>query len=190
MRKKFGIDIDGTVTSPDAIVPFINEDFGLSLTLDDIKEYDLSVHVQIPNDEFSKWWQSKEAIIYQKSPLVEEAKKILLEWEKAHQLYFISARSTHLLDVTKDWFKRHGLPFHHIELIGTHDKIAAAKKYEVDLFFEDKHDNAVNISEECKIPVILFNTPYNQDPVPEGVVRVNSWSEAKAWVHEWLKKNA
>jgi uncharacterized HAD superfamily protein len=64
--------------------------------------------------------------------------------------------------------------------------VAAAKKFEVDLFLEDKHDNAVAISEECKIPVILFNTPYNQDPVPKRVIRVNNWQEASAWVNQWM----
>jgi uncharacterized protein len=44
----------------------------------------------------------------------------------------------------------------------------------------------VAISEECKIPVILFNTPYNQDPVPKRVIRVNNWQEASAWVNQWM----
>lgn len=42
MQKRFGIDIDGTVTSPDALVPFLNEGFKLQLTLDDITQYDLT----------------------------------------------------------------------------------------------------------------------------------------------------
>lgn len=192
MKKlKFGIDIDGTVTKPDSIVPFLNKDFGLKLTLKDIKQYDLSVHVDIPRAEFSKWWLQNEAIIYKESPMSEEAENVLQDWEKQHDLIFISARSRHLHDITEEWFKKQGLPFHHIELIGTHDKISAAKQFEIDIFFEDKHDNAVQICEECKIPVILFNTPYNQEPVPEGVIRVNNWQQAKTWVDGWLQnKNA
>ncbi|MEQ2526203.1 hypothetical protein WMO40_05780 [Bacillaceae bacterium CLA-AA-H227] len=190
MRKKFGIDIDGTVTSPNTIVPYMNQDFGLSLSYSDIKEYDLSVHVDISKSDFAKWWLDNEARIYEASPLTKEVRAVLREWESAHDLFFISARSKHLLELTKEWFVKQDLPFHHIELIGSHDKINAAKQYEVDIFFEDKHDNAVAICEQCKIPVILFNTPYNQEPVPEGVIRVNNWSEAKAWVDTWLKENA
>jgi len=33
----------------------------------------------------------------------------------------------------------------------------------------------------------LFNTPYNQDPIPKGVVRVNNWYEANTWVKNWLR---
>ncbi len=77
--------------------------------------------------------------------------------------------------------------YHHIELIGSHDKISTAKKHEVDIFFEDKHDNAVSIHEELDIPVLLFNTPYNQQPIPKGVIRVNNWFEADNWVENWIK---
>ena len=44
------------------------------------------------------------------------------------------------------------------------------------------------IHEECNIPVLLFDTPYNQDPIPKGVIRVNNWNEANKWVKNWLDK--
>ncbi|PLR93847.1 hypothetical protein [Bacillus sp. T33-2] len=187
MRKRFGIDIDGTVTCPSSLVPFINEAFKLNITLEDIKQYDLMPLVSVTEEEFTEWFSTNEPVIYARSPLAQGAKNVLAQWEKEHELYFISARGTHLLNLTKEWFQENGLSFHHIDLIGTHDKIGAAKKYEVEIFFEDKHDNAVMIREQCNIPVILFNTPYNQEPVPEGVIRVNGWQEAGKWVDNWLK---
>lgn len=189
MKKRFGIDIDGTVTCPATMVPYINRSFGLNLTLDDVKQYDLSPLVDITKEEFAKWWLDNEAEIYAQSPIAEGAQITLTEWGKRHELYFISARNTHLVELTKNWFDEHQLRYDHIELIGSHDKIKAAKEHKVDIFLEDKHDNAVTIHEECNIPVILFNTPYNQDPIPDGVIRVNNWSEAKKWVDKWLKIN-
>ncbi|MDP4085208.1 MAG: hypothetical protein Q8934_11420 [Bacillota bacterium] len=188
MEKKFGIDIDGTVTSPSAILPFMNEAFGLNLKLEDIKQYDLTPFVNVSEKEFNKWFKENEPQIYAESPLVEGAADILNKWKNEHKLIFISARATHLLDVTEKWFKDHNVFFNHIELIGTHHKVEAVKKYNVDIFFEDKHDNAVMIHEECKIPVLLFDTPYNQDPIPEGVIRVHNWNEAAAWVENWIKE--
>ena len=189
MRKRFGIDIDGTVTCPSALIPFINEGFGLNLTLDDIIEYDLNRVVNVSEEEFSRWFIEKEALMYEKSPLAEGAEKILNNWRKEHELFFISARGPELLENTKTWFKKNGLYYHHIELIGSHDKVASAKYHNVDIFLEDKHDNAVMIHEECNIPVLLFNTPYNQDPIPKGVIRVNNWYEANNWVKNWLEKS-
>ena len=55
-----------------------------------------------------------------------------------------------VFDMTKNWFETQQVPYDHIELIGSHDKIAVAKKHKVDAFFEDKHDNAVMIAEGTK----------------------------------------
>ncbi|MGE7879562.1 5' nucleotidase, NT5C type [Peribacillus muralis] len=188
MKKRFGIDIDGTVTRPDSMVPFLNKAFQLNLAYEDITEYDLFPFVNVPKEDFTKWFIETEPLIYAESSLAEGAKDVLEKWTKQADLYFISARSNRLFDVTKDWFTTNEVLYNHIELVGSHDKVAAAKKFAVDLFLEDKHDNAVAISEECKIPVILFNTPYNQDTVPESVIRVNNWQEASSWVTNWLAK--
>ncbi|PKG21930.1 5' nucleotidase, NT5C type [Niallia nealsonii] len=188
MKKlRFGIDIDGTVTSPSTFVPYLNESFQLNITLEDIKEYDLYPLVSVPKEEFDQWFINNEPKIYTASPLAEGANIVLQKWAKEFELYFISARGSHLLELTKEWFANNGLSFDHIDLIGTHDKISAAKKYKVDLFFEDKHDNAVMIHEQCGIPVLLFDTPYNRDPIPEGVIRVADWNEAYTWVNKWAK---
>lgn len=190
IKMRFGIDIDGTVTCPAALLPFLNSSFNLQLTLNDITQYDLTPFVNVPGEELAQWFLETEPEIYAKSPLAQGAKEVLNKWERKHEMFFISARRTHLLEITKEWFMKNGLRFDHVELIGSHDKISAAKQYKVDLFFEDKHDNAVMIHEECHIPVILFNTPYNQDPIPSGVIRVNHWNEAYQWVEKWLQNNS
>ncbi|WP_163101927.1 hypothetical protein [Peribacillus alkalitolerans] len=189
MKKRFGIDIDGTVTRPDTFIPFLNKAFNLKLTYEDVTQYSFLPYVQQEEKEFAKWFLENEPHIYSSSLLSDGAKDVLDKWVKKIDLYFISARRSHLLELTKEWFLSNQLHFDHLELIGSHDKIATAKKYNVDIFFEDKHDNAVTISEECGIPVILFNTPYNQEPVPKSVIRVNNWSEAERWVNNWLKNN-
>lgn len=189
MKKRFGIDIDGTVTCPTTFVPYLNDAFDLNITLDDIKQYDFMPLVTVSEKEFSAWFRKMEPVIYSRSPLAAGAKEILKRWEKAHELYFISARGSHLLDLTKEWFTAQEIKYHDIHLIGSHDKIEAAKKYNVDIFLEDKHDNAVSIHEELNIPVLLFNTPYNQDPIPDGVIRVNNWMDAHNWVQNWIGDN-
>lgn len=189
MTKRFGIDIDGTVTCPSSLIPFLNQAFQLNITLEDIKQYDLSPLVNISKEELAKWFAQNEPIMYEESPLAVGAKEVLADWAKNFELYFISARGSHLLEVTENWFKKHELLFNHIELIGTHDKIEAALKHDIDIFLEDKHDNAVTIAEQCKIPVLLFDTPYNRDPIPSNVIRVKNWDEAARWVENWIKEN-
>lgn len=188
MKKRFGIDIDGTVTCPKALIPHINAGFNLNITLDDLTEYEITECLNIPKEDFYKWFIQTEPKIYAESPLADGAKLVLSKWLHQHELYFISARSNTLFDVTKTWFHQHEINYDHIELIGSHDKVSTAKKHRVDLFFEDKHDNAVAISEELNIPVILFDTPYNRKPSPENVIRVQHWNEAENWVANWLQQ--
>ncbi|MDG5470825.1 hypothetical protein P6709_03625 [Jeotgalibacillus sp. ET6] len=189
MTKRFGIDIDGTVTCPTSLIPHINEAFDKSLSLDDLTEYDLTKALpDISPDAFSKWFLKAEPAIYSSSPVVQHADEILEQWKDDHELFFISARSYKHIDLTMNWFLEKNIRYDHIELIGSHDKVKTAQKFNVDIFFEDKHDNAVMIHEECDIPVILFDTPYNREPIPQGVIRVNNWLDAKNWVNDWLLK--
>ncbi|WP_335869352.1 hypothetical protein [Bacillus sp. 2205SS5-2] len=188
MTLRFGIDIDGTVTCPSTLLPYINKSFNKNITLKDVTQYDLSKALDIHPSSFSEWFKREEATIYQESPLAENAKHVLSTWKEQFQLYFISARPKHLAQLTEKWFSEQDIMYHHIELIGSHNKIATAKKHNVNLFLEDKHDNAVMLHEELDIPVLLFNTPYNQDSIPQGVKRVNNWIEAQHWVQNWTEE--
>lgn len=186
MKKyRFGIDIDGTVTCPTSLLPHINQAFNRNLTLDDIREYDLTKALpDIEPDDFGKWFKIAEAEIYATSPIRDHAREVLSEWNDRYELYFISARGSNVQDITYKWFLEHEVVYDHIELIGTHDKLATAKMHGVHAFFEDKHDNAVMIREELQIPVILFDTPYNREPIPDGVYRVSDWLEAKQIIEQ------
>lgn len=179
---RFGIDIDGTVTCPTSLLPHINAQFGCNLVLDDINEYDLTKAFKVDEKAFYEWYKVSEENIYKTSPAQQYAKEVLTSWQAQFELYYISARGHHVYDSTLDWFKQQGIPYDHIELVGSHYKIETAKKFGVHAFFEDKHDNAVEIHEELDIPVILFDTPYNRKPIPDGVIRVYDWQEANNWI--------
>ncbi|HWK23917.1 MAG TPA: hypothetical protein VNS08_12870 [Ureibacillus sp.] len=183
-KPRFGIDIDGTVTTPDTLIPHINERYKTNIVLDDVTEYDFLSAFPHPVDrnEFSKWFKENEAYMYSVSKIAQDAQVILEKWQHSYELFYISARDICVSDITFKWFEENKVPFHHIELIGSHDKLAVAKKHNVDIFFEDKHDNAVMLAEELKIPVLLFDTPYNRKPVPDNVVRINNWVEANNWI--------
>lgn len=186
-KHRFGIDIDGTVTSPATLIPHINRQYNINMTLQDVTEYDFLSGFPHPVDraEFQTWFEENEPYMYEVSELAAHAQPILSDWQKQYELYYISARGNNVFDITKNWFDTCHVPYDHIELIGSHKKIEVAKKYHVEAFFEDKHDNAVEIAEELNIPVVLFDTPYNQKPIPSNVIRVTNWLEA----NEWIRKN-
>ncbi len=187
-RKRLGLDIDGTITNPATFVPYLNRHFKQNLTLDDLTEYDLASILQISDQQFWEWMDEYEATIYEQAELVPHVKTTLNEWAGQHDLIYITARRKHLKETTHGWFRAKNLPFNHIELVGKHDKLEAIREHQIDIFFEDKHDNAVAIAEEFDIPVILFDTPYNRLTDHKNVIRVKGWEEAKAWVHKCSRK--
>ncbi|WP_150284100.1 hypothetical protein [Rummeliibacillus sp. TYF-LIM-RU47] len=184
MEKKysFGIDIDGTVTTPEFLLPHINKAFNRNLLLDDVTQYDLTKVLNIDAQTFYDWYRKEELNMYSNPPVQLEAQRILSKWHNDVMLNFITAREENSREVTDLWFKTNLLPYDLLEIVGNTDKVIAAKKHGVHLFMEDKHDNAVRIHEELKIPVLLFDAPYNRDAIPDGVIRVQNWSEAENWV--------
>ncbi|WP_165981010.1 5' nucleotidase, NT5C type [Macrococcus lamae] len=187
MRFRLGIDIDGTVTCPTALVPYLQKSFRKDLCYEDITAYDLGVVLNKTPEEMYDWFIANQEEIYINSPIAEGAAPILREWAKQHELYYISARYDYLGDITEQWFTSHDIPFHHIELTGSHDKIEAARRLNVDFFLEDKLDNAIDINQTLNIPVILFDTPYNQSELPNEVYRVKSWQEVNAVLKRYIK---
>ncbi|MGE6629295.1 5' nucleotidase, NT5C type [Bacillus sp. NPDC077027] len=180
---RLGIDIDGTVTAQDTFVPYLNESFQCAMTLDDMTEYDLTKLLNITNEEFWGWMNEHEPLIYKHAKLAFGAKEMLDQLKKKHQLIYITARRAHLTDLTYEWFKENQVHYDAIELVGGHHKLEAVRKHQIDVFFEDHHGNATMIAQGANIPVILFNSPYNQMPVDDRIIRVNHWTEA----FEWLK---
>ena len=183
-KPRFGIDIDGTVTSPSTLIPHINKQYNTNITLEDVREYDFLSAFPYPVDRkaFHHWFKTNEPYLYSVSEIADNARDILTKWKKTYELFYISARGENVLDITYNWFKEHDVPYDHIELIGSHNKIMAAKQHDIEVFFEDKHDNAVEIAEELKIPVVLFDTPYNRFATPSNVIRVYNWHEANEWI--------
>ncbi|MEW9196895.1 hypothetical protein [Bacillus velezensis] len=181
---RLGIDIDGTVTAQDTFVPYLNRSFHLSITLDDMTDYDLTKLLNITDEEFWEWMNVHEAAIYKEAKLAEFAKQALDGLKEEHRLIYITARRGHLEDVTLDWFANRDIHYDHIELVGSHHKVEAVKKHGIDLFFEDHHGNATMIAKEAGIPVILFNSPYNQLPIDSNIIRVQNWLEAVAWINK------
>ncbi|MGM9968677.1 hypothetical protein [Rummeliibacillus sp. TYF005] len=184
MTKKysFGIDIDGTVTTPDFLLPYINEAYQTNITLDDVKTYDLTEALAVDKADFFKWFKSEELNMYKNPPIQLNAKRILTNWYPNVSLNYITAREENSRAVTDHWFKANHLPYDTIDIVGATDKVIAGRRHGVQLFMEDKHDNAVRIHEELDIPVLLFDAPYNREAIPNGVVRIKSWLEAENWV--------
>ncbi|MGE7271571.1 5' nucleotidase, NT5C type [Brevibacillus panacihumi] len=185
-----GIDIDGTVTSPSSIVPLMNECFGKNLRYEDCLEYNLANIYKITDEEFADWLDQYGERLYHEAPVHGNADQILRSWHQEHKLIYISAREDRHREVTLNWFSRYHIPYDEVDLIGSHDKLASARKWEVNLFLEDRLENALQLSEELEIPVFLFDTPYNQGVLPDFIHRVYTWEEVNHKVKQLFPQTA
>lgn len=185
---KIGIDIDGTITEGDWIIKPLNEWTGTPITYEELVEYDCSKVVNRSFDEIDSWFRDNFTKLYRDPLARESAVETIAEWSKKNEIFLISARENVAIDVTKTWLTENKVAYSTLDLIGSHDKIAACKKYGIEIFMEDRLENALDISRECRIPVILFDCPYNrtETELPENVIRVNDWYEARAWIENWM----
>lgn len=172
-----GIDIDGTVTEPSCFIPHLNKTFGKNLKPSDIVTYELYPLYGVSREEMAAWFDENCSRLYAMSPIQKGARDVLNALADKHKLVYISARTEDQYATTCTWFKENDVPYDAIHLIGSHYKIEKAREQRVHLFMEDKYDNACDICEALSIPVILFDTPYNQGPLPKNGYRVKSWRE-------------
>ncbi len=187
MKKRLGLDIDGTITCPTTFIPYLNEAFNQTFTLNDITLYDVAPLYGVSEEDMGKWFAENEGTIYKEAPLAEYALEILSEWKETFDMFYISARNKHAREITEQWFITNTVPYNEIELLGSHDKLEAIRRSNIDLFLEDRYENAYTICEQCNIPVVLFDTPYNQGELPKQAIRVYNWLEAKDAVLSLLK---
>lgn len=83
-KHRFGIDIDGTVTCPATLLPHINRQYNINMTIADVTEYDFLSGFPHPVDrqQFNLWFKENEPYMYQVSELAADAQAILTEWQK------------------------------------------------------------------------------------------------------------
>ncbi|WP_339063640.1 5' nucleotidase, NT5C type [Tepidibacillus marianensis] len=190
MDKEFtlGIDIDGTVTDPFTFIPHMNQYFNKSFSLEEITTYDITRIYGITEEEFEEWYNVHGASVYQTAPLAKDAKEILLQFQKKYRLIYITARSESFREPTMKWFEQNQIPFDRVVMTGNAYKCEYAVKYQIDLFLEDHYDAANTMAKKLQIPILLFNTPYNQGSLPVNVARIYSWKEAKEIIDTYVQQ--
>lgn len=181
-----GIDLDGTVTDPESCFRYMNESLGYNIDFKQATEYELHTYTDMSQKDFWKFMieHGHEEAIYRRSFPHTEVNEVLWSMRQQHRIHYVTARSEAVRPVTEEWIKHHTLPLDSLIMTGTHDKVGVVKDLSLDLFMEDRYENAVSIHEETSIPVLLFDAPYNRKPLPDGVKRIASWKEAHHHVNE------
>ncbi len=171
-----GCDLDGTICDNlPLLVDCLNKYTGKNITLEDIRQYDVTKTFPITRKQFISLMSEAEAEIITKAPLIKEADKYLQQLAGEHQIHIITARNPRLKELTAAWLKKYQLPYHGLHLLNSHDKVAICQKLAVDVIIEDNYHNALQLS-AAGFKVILFNAPHNKHSPWVGP-RCSSWRE-------------
>ncbi|MCT4796528.1 MAG: hypothetical protein LPJ96_12880 [Exiguobacterium sp.] len=182
-----GIDLDGTVTDPQSCFHYMNDALGYTIDYQRATEYELHTYTTMTQHDFWKFMieHGHEEEIYRRSLPHTEVSDVLWHMRKTHRLHYVTARSEAVRSVTEDWIKQQALPLDSLIMTGSHDKVGVVQDLSLDLFMEDRYENAISIHEQTEIPVLLFDAPYNRKPLPHGVKRIASWKEALHYVNRF-----
>lgn len=192
MKYNFGIDIDGVLTDegPDENSIWqqkLNEFLDREISLKE-NTYDLRKAFAISDQELNNFIEQKIKDVYNSVEPVAKAKEILKQLSKAgHRLILITARGAEHRSLTEKWLKNNNIPFD--ELHHAKAKAPIAVKKEIDLFIDDKQENALEVASE-NIPVILVSKYHNNNfQGHKQITKVNNWDEIKENINLFFSKN-
>lgn len=177
------IDIDGTITDPYYWISYANEYFNLSITKDQVTEYEIHKVLNIEENAYLKFYEELKVEIHSKQPLRNDVKEVLDILQKYNNLYFVTAREKSLELLTFSYLLNKEIPFDEVFLLGTHNKVPKAKELDCDIFIEDNYDNALQLSKNG-FKVILIDTNYNRYPLNSNITRVDNWNEILQIINE------
>ncbi|MHB1127754.1 MAG: 5' nucleotidase, NT5C type [Bacillota bacterium] len=172
-----GVDIDGVLGDILTItVAELNSAYGKELGVKDICDYDLSRVYGVSREELIDFFKDKEYLLFdimQPMPGAVLAMKMLKE---RHSVHIVTARPEFQRAGTEKWLRRHGVPYDSLLLLGNHDKRGVCLELGIEVFVEDRLQNALDLSAEG-IRVMLMDAPHNQGELPHMIYRMHSWDE-------------
>ncbi len=187
------LDLDEVIADTlSPLILFHNETFGTHLK----KEYFLSynwweVWGGTKEQAIEKFFEFTKSKYFSKVLPIAESVPAIQYLSKNNNLYVITGRQQELLSVTTTWLNQY-FPntFKDIFITNhpqwskggnTKTKIEIIKQIGAQFLVEDN----LLYARECEafnIPVLLFDYPWNQEPLPTNTKRIHSWSEVISYV--------
>ena len=184
---KIAVDLDGVLA--EAMIGWCelyNKRHGQSLSLEDIRAWDVWKLVKIQRDEFFRllddaWLQ------WERIPLTEqdaaEQVKLLHDFGTVD---IVTGRSARTVASAKEWLKSHSIPYD--RFVRTESTIAKIR-LDYDVFVDDSPALMEHIASKSTALGILYTRPWNVDTqIPTVVRRFIRWAEVPPIVRAVSKR--
>lgn len=180
---RIGIDIDNTITDT---LPIIKEyckiyndtivKRGLTMHEDGVASYNLFDWTKEENHDFCMNYLEKAVL---SAKVKENAKEVIKKLkEEGNEIYIISARIEPVFktpyESTEKYLKENNIVYDKL-IVGSLDKLAYVKEYNLDVFLEDEPRYINDISP--LIPVIVFDEIFNKQCVGNKIYKVTNWNQ-------------
>jgi uncharacterized HAD superfamily protein len=178
-RRAIGLDFDDTLMpTREAIVDILNSLHATNFRVEECAEFFLSQRWNLDRRQFIEFFTANQGRIHGRAPLA-GVMETLREWSPKADFYVITGRPDCWRSSMIQWLGRHGIPFAQAQCAETGEaKAHWAVAQRFSFFIEDRADFATAIA-QAGIPTFLLNRPYNQQPDPPLIHRVNDWHDIR-----------
>ncbi len=178
-----GIDIDDTINKlSETLIKY-----GLKYNIENNIKYDIKPSKWQFEEAFGwdethtkKFMSTYIKKCFQEVEIKADAKEYINKLrDEGNKIIIITARRkencSDIYDVSKNWLIEKGIKIDKLE-IGCEKKSEQCKENKVDIFIDDNAENCRDVSKNVQIPVLLFDSIYNQEE--KDLKRVYNWKEA------------
>lgn len=185
-----GIDIDDTLNNLSDILIEYGKKYNKENAIEhEIQEnrYDFEEAFGWNKEQENKFKEQYIATCLSQATIKNGAKEYIHKLKgEGHKVYIITARTPeetvkNVQEISEEWLKRNGIELDKLE-VGCEQKVDKCREHKIDVFIDDNTDHCKAVHESLGIPVILFDSIYNQGV--KDFNRVYNWEEA----YELIKK--
>ncbi len=191
VKKRIYVDVDDVVSkTTETYTSVIEQEFGRTVSFDELTTFDLRVSFQLTDNEFHYFFD----LVHQPDFLlgfdpVDGAVEAWKAWAgQGHSIDIVTGRPTSAKDVTLEWLDRHAVPFDAFIMVDKYNRpgndlsIAVSKEelssMPYDLAVEDSSDMAMFLARHMGVATALIDRPWNWEfPGHDNVTRCISWDQ-------------
>jgi uncharacterized HAD superfamily protein len=184
-KKVLGVDFDDVlVRTGHALAEFHNATYGTAYARDDVTNFDLSeVWDCTPEEADRRIAEFTTTKFHHEAQAVLGARDALQALSETYDIMIVTGRSDEWRDPTIEWLEKNFIGLYREIHFTTSPgpgrarlKSEIVREFNMVSFIDDALHFAKDVA-TLGIPVLLFDTPWNQGTTSPGITRVHSWKE-------------
>lgn len=190
-KKRIYVDMDDVISrTTDTYAEIVGREFGKKVRFEDLVSFDLKKSFGLTEREFSCFFE----LVHQPEVLlsyepVEGSVSVMSMWgRQGYDIDIVTGRPPSAREASLAWLDRYQIPYAAFTMVDKYNRTARDSsaviskdqlmQRQYDMAVEDSREMAIFLAHTMKVPVFLYDRPWNIQPVNhKKVMRVCSWQE-------------